>query len=159
MVPRPWSGWKEATACGAWFVRRGDRHARRPKQPVRHCWCWACRIVGCGNRGSRGWPSLEVLRISPAPTAITSGRRKSCKTLHFQSVDKRAVLSRAVDNGPWRSVNNASYRPQESPANSNIQDGAGDAVGTLQRLSSTFSPYLPWSRRSRVQDGRCFSFL
>jgi hypothetical protein len=116
VAPRRWSEWKEATACGAWFVRRRDRGARRPKQPVRHCWCWACRIVGCGNRGRRPWPSLEVLKISPAPTTITSGEKKPRKTAHFQAVDPRAVLTVAGDES-------SQYRPHKLPANSHIMTG------------------------------------
>jgi hypothetical protein len=112
--PRRWSGWKEATACGAWFVRRRDRRARRPKQRVRHCWCWACRIVGCGNRGSRPWPLLEVLKISPASTAIASGEEKSRKTSHFQAIDPRAVFDVAVDNLPSAGDSQQPYRPRES---------------------------------------------
>jgi len=77
---------------------RGDRRAIRPKQRVRHCWCWACRIVGCGNRGSRWWPSLEVLRISTAPTAITSGEEKDPQNGSFS---RRSIRGRYLS---WRSI-------------------------------------------------------
>jgi hypothetical protein len=53
---------------------------------------------------------------------------------HFQAVDLRAVFVVAVGNQQL-------YRPHESPANDHIIDDAGDAVGSLRRLSSTFSLY------------------
>jgi hypothetical protein len=135
--PRRWSGWKEATACGAWFVRRRDRRARRPKQRVRHCWCWACRIVGCGNRGSRPWPLLEVLKISPASTAIASGEEKSRKTSHFQAIDPRAVFDVAVDNLPSAGDSQQPYRPRES-----LQISSNGRCARCGRYLTAFIKYL-----------------
>jgi hypothetical protein len=119
-----------ATACGAWFVRRQDRRAIRPKQPKRHCWCLACRTVGCDNRGRRRGPSLEVLRISPAPTAITSEEEKAPQNGSFPG-------ARSAD-GSCRG-GRYSYRSQESPPKHPITDGAGGIlpnVATEDRLSS-----------------------
>jgi hypothetical protein len=79
---------------------------------------------------------LEVLKISPAPTAIISGEEKPRKTSHFQAVDPQAVFVVAGDNQQL-------YRPQENPGNSQITYGAGDAVGILRRLLRTsLSPFL-----------------
>ena len=53
-------------------------------------------------------PSVRVVRIPTAPTAITRGEKKAPQNAtHFQAIFKRAVLSRAVGNGSWRSVNHA----------------------------------------------------
>jgi hypothetical protein len=133
--PRRWSGWKEATACGAWFVRRRDRRARRPKQRVRHCWCWACRIVGCGNRGSRPWPLLEVLKISPASTAIASGEEKSRKTLLVvTSLPTRAHqsrLERVCSRG------GGSREPCRLTGPTNLQSGFYAHLGQADRASGS----------------------
>jgi hypothetical protein len=64
------------------------------------------------------------------------------------TVDARSVLTVAVDNLPSAVDSRIAGRRQENPANRYIHGGAGDAVGTLQRLSSTFSalsrpPYQP----------------
>jgi hypothetical protein len=84
-------------------------------------------------------PSVKLARIPTAPTAITSGEEKPCKTAHFQAVDPRSVFVVAGGNHPLAVDNQQQYRPREIPANCHIEDYAGDAVGTLQRLSSTFS--------------------
>ena len=55
------------------------------------------------------------------------------------TVDARSVLTVAVDNLPSAVDSRIAYRRQENPANRYIHGGAVDAVGTLQRLSSTFS--------------------
>jgi hypothetical protein len=45
----------------------------------------------------------------------------------------------AVDNLLSAVDDSWQYRPQETPANSHIQDGAGDAVGTLRGSSGKTS--------------------
>ena len=67
--------------------------------------------------------------------------QKYLQTTTFLAVGKRAVLMGAVGNHAMAVDNSCQYRPQESPANRRIIAGAGDAVGTLRRLSSTFSLY------------------
>ncbi len=72
---------------------------------------------------------------------MTRAEEKAPQTAHFQAVDPRAVFDVAVGILPSAGGTVSCYRPRESPANQDFTDGAGDAVGTLQRLSSTFSPY------------------
>jgi hypothetical protein len=56
----------------------------------------------------------------------------------------------AVSNYPLRVDHLQEYRPQESPAKRYIMDGAVDAIGTLQRLSSTFSPIVTPYQLQRI---------
>jgi hypothetical protein len=56
----------------------------------------------------------------------------------------------AVGNYPLTVDNEQQYRPQESPAKRYITDCAVDAGGTLQRLSSTFSPIVTPYQLQRI---------
>jgi hypothetical protein len=60
--------------------------------------------------------------------------QKYLQTTHFYAVDKRAFFMGAVGIHPMAVDNSWQYRPQESPANRRINEGAIDAVGTLRRL-------------------------
>jgi hypothetical protein len=68
-----------------------------------------------------------------------SGKEKAPQIVTSHAVDKRAVNARTVDNPPFADDSRIEYRPYENPANSHITNGAGDAVGIWQRLSTTTS--------------------
>jgi hypothetical protein len=70
---------------------------------------------------------------------LSSWSRNTCKSPHSYPVDKRVVKVRTVDTLPSAGDSRIDDHPQESPAKRYITGGAGDAGGTLQRLSSTFS--------------------
>jgi hypothetical protein len=72
---------------------------------------------------------MKRMKTSPAAPL---GSRNACKSLYSYTLDKRAVTVRTVDNLPPAGNNQQQYRPQESPANRRITNGAGDAVGTLR---------------------------
>ena len=76
-------------------------------------------------------------KVPTASTARNGIERKTCKTLYFQAVDKRAVFVVAVDTLLSAGDSRIEYRPQECPANHYITGDAGDAVGTLRGLCNT----------------------
>jgi hypothetical protein len=76
------------------------------------------------------------------------GAENTCKPPHFYTVDKRAVFVRTVDNLLSAGDNQQQHRPRESPANRRINEGAGDAVGTLLDVT----PGDHTSNRSRSSD-------
>jgi hypothetical protein len=78
----------------------------------------------------------------PHRPRLPSWSRNTCKPPHFYAVDKRAVLMGAVGIHPMAVDNSGQYRPQESPANRRINEGAVDAGGTMRRLLGT-SFFLP----------------
>src|ERR687898_966257 len=57
--------------------------------------------------------------------------RKTRKTAHFQAVDPRAVLSRAVGIHPMAVGKQCLIPTAENPANNHITGNAGDAGGIL----------------------------
>jgi hypothetical protein len=84
--------------------------------------------------------TTEAHKIPPAPTATAQRQKKTCKTAEFYAGDMRSVFTRAVGNDPLAVDNQQQYRPRESPANSNIQDRAGDAGGIPIAYDGDYCP-------------------